>query len=53
MNFWDAKKIFQIIQFYVLIEKPKMKHLTNSKLLHELWFYDKLSVVEISKAFKR
>ena len=37
----------------VLIEKPKIKHLSNIKLLHELLFYDELSVIEISKAFKR
>ena len=28
-------------------------HLSNLDLLHELPFYDLLSVVEISKAFKR
>ena len=48
----EAKKLFQILPFYVLIEKPKIKHLSNIKLLHELPFYDELSVVEISKAFK-
>ena len=31
----------------VLIEKPKIKHLSNIELLHELPFYDELSVVEI------
>ena len=31
----------------------KHKHLSNVELLHELPFYDELSVVEISKAFKR
>ena len=36
-----------------MIEKPKIKHLSNIKLLHELPFYDELSVQEISKAFKR
>ena len=49
-----SKRIFQILPFYnVLIEKPKIKHLSNIELLHELPFYDELSVVEISKAFKR
>ena len=48
----EAKKLFQMLPFYVLIEKPKIKHLSNVKLLHELPFYDELSVVEISKAFK-
>ena len=45
----EAKGLFQILLFYnVLIEKAKMKHLSNTGLLH-----DQLSVVEISKAFKR
>ena len=57
MSFGMKKKhflfIFQTLPFYnVLIEKPNMKHLSNIELLHELPFYDKLSVVEISKAFK-
>ena len=56
-EFWngkEAKKLFQILLFYnFLIEKPKIKHLSNIELLHELPFYDKLSVAEISKAFKR
>ena len=43
-----------MLRFYnVLIEKPKLKHLSNIELLHELPFYDELSVVEISKAFRR
>ena len=49
----EAKKIFQILPFYVLIEKPKLNHLSNIQLLRELPFYDELSVVEISKTFKR
>ena len=54
MSFWDTKELFQILPFYnVLIEKPKIKHLSNIELLDELPFYDELSVVEISKAFKR
>ena len=56
MGFWDEKErkeLFQNLPFYnVLIEKPKIKHLSNIDLLHELPFYDELSVVEISKAFK-
>ena len=48
-EFWNEK-----LHFYnVLIEKPKIKHLSNIELLHELSFCDELSVVEISKAFKR
>ena len=54
MSFWDTKELFQILPFYnVVIEKPKISHLSNIELLHELPFYDELSVVEISKAFKR
>ena len=56
-HFWnekEAKELFQILPFYnVLIEKPKIKHLSDKELLQELPFYDELSVVEISKAFKR
>ena len=55
-EFWnekEAKKLFKILPFYnVLIEKPKIKHLSNIELLHELPFYDELSVLEISKAFE-
>ena len=55
-EFWiekEAKELFQILPFYnVLIKNPKIKHLSNIELLHELPFYDELSVVEISKAFK-
>ena len=56
-EFWnkkEAKELFQILLFYnVFIEKPQIKHLSSIELLHELPFYDELSVVEISKAFKR
>ena len=49
MIFWDEKErkeLFQKLPFYnVLIEKPKMKHLSNIYLLHELPFYNELSVV--------
>ena len=55
-EFWiekEVKELFQILPFYnVLIKNPKIKHLSNIELLHELPFYDELSVVEISKAFK-
>ena len=47
MSFWDTKKSFQILPFYnVLIEKPKIKLLSDIELLHELPFYDELSVVK-------
>ena len=56
MCFWDekeSKRLFQKLPFYnVLIEKLNIKHLSNIDLLHELHFYNKLSIVEISKAFK-
>ena len=41
-EFWDkkeAKELFQILPFYVLIEKLEIKHLSNIELLHELPFY--------------
>ena len=56
MSFWDekeAKGLFQELSFYnVLIEKPKVKRPKNIDLLHELTFYDNLSTLQISKAFK-
>ena len=52
MSFWDAKKLFQILPFYnTFIEKPKIKKLSNIKLLQELPFYDTLNVVKSSNAF--
>ena len=56
MSFWDekeAKRLFQKLPLYNdLIEKLRIKHLKNVDLLHELPFYDKLSIVKISKTFK-
>ena len=56
MSFWDekeAKRLFQKLPFYnVLIEKPRIKHLKNTDLLHELSFYDELSIAKISQAFR-
>ena len=53
MSFWNTKELFQILPFYnFLIEKPKIKHLSNIELLHEVPFYDELSVVKILKAFR-
>ena len=50
MSFWnetEAKGFFQELLFYnVLIEKPKIKHLENIDLIHEL------SLLKIPKAFK-
>ena len=46
--------MFQKLPFYnVLIEKPHIKHLKNIDLLHELPFYDELSIVKISQPFER
>ena len=56
-EFWNEKKaknLFQTVPFYnALIEKPEIKKLSNVELLHELLFYDELSITEISKSFKR
>ena len=56
-EFWnekEAKNLFQILPFHnVLIEKPEVKQLSNVELLHELPFYDELSITEVSKAFKK
>ena len=50
----EAKSLFQTVPFHnVLIEKPEIKKLSNVELLHELPFYDELSITEISNAFKR
>ena len=46
--------MFQELPFYnVLIEKPRVKHVKNIDLLHVFPFYEKLSIVKISEAFKR
>ena len=50
----EAKRLFQKRPFCnVLIEKPRIKRLKNIVLLHELSFYDELSIEKISKAFAR
>ena len=36
-----------------MIKKPEIKKLSNIELLHELPFYDELSITEVSKAFQR
>ena len=55
-EFWnekETKNLFQILSFYnVLIEKPEIKKLSNIVLLHELSFYDELSITQVSNAFK-
>ena len=56
MNFRDekeAKRLVDVIPFYnVPFEKPDVKRLNNVDLLNELPFYDELSVVKTSKAFR-
>ena len=49
----EAKSLFQTLPFYFLIERPEIKKSSNVELLHELPFYDEMSITEVSKAFKR
>ena len=50
----EAKRLFQKLPYYnALIEKPRIKHLKNIYLLHEIPFYDGLSTLRISEAFQR
>ena len=37
----------------VLIKKTEIKKLSITELLHEVRFYDELSITEVSKAFER
>ena len=57
MSFWEekeAKRLSQELPFYnVLIEKPRIKHVENTDLLHKLPFYDESNIVKTSQAFKR
>ena len=57
MSLWDekeAKILFQKFPFCnTFIEKPRIKHLKNIDLLHELLFYDELNLKKIFKAFKK
>ena len=47
-------RLFQKPPFHnTFIEKPCIKHLKNIDLLHELPFYDELSIKQVLKAFKR
>ena len=53
IDFGDTKKSFQILPFCnFLIEKPKMKHLSNIELSHVLPLYDELYVAKKSNVFK-
>ena len=55
--FWDEKEtkgLFQDLPFYnIFIGKSRIKLLKNIDLLHELPFYDELSVEKISKVSRR
>ena len=43
------QKLFLKLPFYnFLFEKPRIKHLKNKDLLHELPFYDELNIEKIS-----
>ena len=57
MNFRDekeAERLFEKLPFYnAFIGRPRIKHLRNIDLLHELPFYDELNIKKISEAFKR
>ena len=54
MELKRRKRIISINFFYnVLTEKPEIKKLSNVELLHELSFYDELSITEVSNAIKR
>ena len=48
----EVRNLFQTLPFYN-VEKLEIEKLSNGELLHELPFYDELSVAEILKAFKR
>ena len=49
---WDESKIFKILPFYnSFIDVPKVKKLSNIRLLKELPFYDELSIVQNKTAF--
>ena len=57
MSFWDekeTKRLFQKLPFHnTFIAKPHIKQPRNVDLLHELPFYNELSINQVSKAFKR
>ena len=50
-NVWNNKDLLKILPFYnILIEKPKIKRLSNAELLDELPFYDSLNIKEIPRS---
>ena len=49
----EAKRFFEVLLFFnAAIEKTYIKRLSNINLLHELSFFNDLSIVKISSAFK-
>ena len=49
---WDESKIFKILPFYnSFIDVPKIKKLSNIRLLKELPFYDELNIIKNKTAF--
>ena len=51
---WDESKIFKILPFYnSFIDVPKIKKLSNIRLLKELPFYDELNITKNKTAFSR
>ena len=47
------KDCFKNFPVHVLIEKMRVKYFRNTDFLHELLFYDEVSVIKISQAFRR
>ena len=57
MGFWNEKEVKRLIQKFsfqtVLTQKPRIKHLKNIDLLHEVSFFDELNIIKKSEAFQR
>ena len=50
---WDESEILKILPFYnSYIERPKIKKLSNVRLLKELPFYNDFSIVKNKTAFR-
>ena len=47
------KDCFKNFPVHALIEKMRVKYLRNIDFLHELLFYDEVSVIKISQASRR
>ena len=49
---WDESKIFKILRFYnSFIDAPKIKKLTNIRLLKELPFYEEVNIIKNKTAY--